>query len=78
MKPTILMERFPYRFMETKKRGWIEKYNIHTKRYAHMYEVDSERQMATLLEDSSYVLWLDPKNPPCYTRNAVSNPYPKS
>jgi len=54
MKPTVLMERFPYRFCELEERGWVEKYNLYTKRYSHMYEVGCERQMATLLEDAEY------------------------
>ena len=72
------MERFPYRFCELQERGWIEKYNLYTKRYSHMYEVGCERQMATLLEDAEYVKWLDPSGVPCYTTNKVTNPYPKS
>lgn len=72
------MERFPYRFCELQERGWIEKYNLYTKRYSHMYEVGCERQMATLLEDAEYCKWLDPEGPPCYTTSTVSNPYPKS
>ena len=78
MKPTVLMERFPYRFCELEERGWIEKYNLYTKRYSHMYEVGCERQMAVLLEDGEYVKWLDPEGVPCYTTSTVSNPYPKS
>jgi hypothetical protein len=78
MKPTVLMERFPYRFCELEERGWIEKYNLYTKRYSHMYEVGCERQMAVLLEDSEYCKWLDPEGVPCYTTNRVTNPYPKS
>jgi len=78
MKPTVLMERFPYRFCELEERGWVEKYNLYTKRYSHMYEVGCERQMAVLLEDGEYVKWLDPEGVPCYTTSTVSNPYPKS
>ena len=78
MTNTVLMERFPYRFLESEERGWVEKYNLHTKRYNHMYEVRCELQMATLLEDPQYVRWLDPEGIPCYTRSRVQNPYPKS
>ena len=78
MTNTVLMERFPYRFLESEERGWVEKYNLHTKRYNHMYEVGCELQMATLLEDPQYVRWLDPEGIPCYTRSRVQNPYPKS
>jgi len=78
MKPTVLLERFPYRFLETEERGWVEKYSIHTKRYAHMYEVADERQMAVLLDDFEYVKWLDPARPNCYVNGngRVPNPYP--
>ena len=76
MKPTILMERFPYRFCETEERGWVEKFSHDTKRYSHMYEVACEKQMAVLLEDSEYVKYLDPADVPCYTRSRIANPYP--
>ena len=78
MKPIVLMERFPYRFMETSERGWVEKFSHYTKRYSHMYEVADERQMAILLEDGEYCKWLDPEGVPCYTKSRVPNPYPKS
>jgi len=78
MKGKVLLERFPYRFVESEERGWVEKYNLYTKRYSHMYEVGCERQMAVLLEDGEYVKWLDPEGVPCYTTSTVSNPYPKS
>ena len=74
---TVLLERFPYRFVETEERGWVEKYNLFTKRYVHMYEVACERQMATLLDDSNYVKWLDPDGVPCYNNasGVVRHPY---
>ena len=72
---TILLERFPYRFVESEERGWVEKFSHTTKRYSHMYEVADERQMAVLLDDSEYVKWLDPSGPPCYTRSRIANPY---
>ena len=68
MTKRILLERYPYRFVETEERGWVEKYNIFTKRYALMYEVGCELQMAALLDDSEYVKWLDPDGVPCYNR----------
>ena len=77
MKTTVLLERFPYRFCESEERGWVEKFSYLTKRYSHMYEVGCENQMAALLDDSQYVLWLDPSNPPCYTRSRISAPYPQ-
>ena len=42
-----------------------------------MYEVGCEKQMATLLEDSEYVKWLDPSGVPCYTKSVIPNPYPQ-
>ena len=77
MKKTILLERFPYKFCETEERGWVEKYNLYTKRYTHMYEVCDERQMAVLLEDGEYVKWLDPDGVPCYnnSRGVYVHPY---
>jgi len=66
MKPKVLLERFPYRFLETDERGWVEKFNMDTKRYKHMYECGCERQMLTLLEDAEYVKWLDPEGVSCY------------
>ena len=75
---TTLLERFPYKFCETEERGWVEKYDIYTKRYRHMYEVACERQMATLLDDPDYCKWLDPAGVPCYNnaRGIIPNPYP--
>jgi hypothetical protein len=78
MKGKVLLERFPYRFMEAEERGWVEKYDLYTKRYSHMYEVACERQMMTLLDDIEYCKWLDPEGVPCYTTSTVTNPYPKS
>ena len=73
---TILLERYPYRYCETQERGWVEKYNLATKRYKHMYEVGCELQMATLLDDSEYVKWLDPEQPVCYNnKSRIVNPY---
>ena len=75
MKKTILLERFPYRFVESEERGWVEKYNLYTKRYSHMYEVGCELQMATLLDDREYVKWLDPEGIPCYVKSRIINPH---
>ena len=77
MKATVLMERFPYRYMETQERGWVEKFSHETKRYTHMYEVGCEQQMVCLLDDPEYVKILDPSKPPCYVRSRVSAPYNK-
>ena len=63
---TLLLERFPYRFIETEDRGYIEKFNDHSRRWCHMYECESELQMMTAMEDFQYCLWLDPDGVPCY------------
>ena len=66
---TILGEHYPYRFVEEKDRGYIEKYNYMTKRYHIMYECDSALQLVTALEDIEYCKWLDPEGVPCYRKN---------
>ena len=72
----VLLERFPYRFCEDTERGYIQKYSMTIKRYTHMYECDSQLQLATAMGDIDYVKWLDPENPPCYNnRSRVVNPY---
>ena len=74
----ILLEHYPYRFCESDKKdaGWIEKYNITTKRYFKMYECDSELQLATAMDDLNYCKWLDPDGIPCYnTSSRIRNPY---
>ena len=64
----ILMESYPYRFVENDKRdaGWIEKYNWVTKRYSKMYECDCPLQLTTAMEDLEYCKWLDPEGVACY------------
>ena len=74
---SVLLERFPYRFIETEERGFIEKYNLSTKRWSHMYECGCERQMLTAIEDIEYVKWLDPEGVPCYVKSTVTAPYPQ-
>lgn len=81
MKPTVIHERFPYRFTENGvlENGCpdyrIQKYNMDTKRYADMYLLDNSAQLSTCLDDSEYVKWLDPAGVPCYTKNRVTSPY---
>jgi hypothetical protein len=69
---TILLERYPYRFVEGDDRGYIEKFNGSTKRWTHMYECDSKVQLCTAMEDINYTRWLDPDGVPCYVRDSVS------
>ena len=72
----VLLERFPYRFCEETDRGYIQKYNLTTKRYTMMYECDSQLQLVTAMEDLDYCKWLDPEGIPCYNnRSRISNPY---
>lgn len=78
MKPTVLLERFPYRFVETEDRGWIEKYESKTKRYTHMYECGCQLQMTTAMEDIDYVRWLDPAGVPCYRHMRGDSVFPPS
>lgn len=66
MTKDVLMERFPYRFIENDERGYIEKFDDVTKRWRHMYECDSRRQLLTAMEDINYTRWLDPAGVPCY------------
>ena len=69
---SILLERFPYRYVEGDERGYIEKFNETTKRWVHMYECDSKLQLCTAMEDFEYTKWLDPEGVPCYIKDSVS------
>jgi len=64
----VLQERFPYRWCESDQQdsGWIDKFNMATKRYVRMYDCDSPLQLMTTMEDYQYTLWLDPEGVPCY------------
>ena len=64
----VLLERFPYRWCESDNQdsGWIDKFNMNTKRYIRMYDCDSPLQLTTAMEDFQYTLWLDPDGVPCY------------
>ena len=81
MKPNLIHERFPYRFVEcgTLENGMpdyrIQKFNMTTKRYADMYKLDNSMQLSVCLDDPEYVKWLDPEGIPCYTKNRVTSPY---
>ena len=76
----ILHETYPYRFCENddSSSGWIEKFNLITKRYSKMYECDSSRQLVTAMEDIEYCRWLDPEGVPYYRQgrgDVVKSPY---
>ena len=68
----ILLERFPYRYVETGvlENGMpdyrIQKAHEYTKRYSDMYLCDNQMQLLTAMEDYDYTLWLDPEGVPCY------------
>jgi hypothetical protein len=72
-KPTILLERFPYRYVQCgileingKPDFRIQKVDSYTGRYRDMYLLDNEMQLMTAMEDFEYVKWLDPDKVPCY------------
>jgi hypothetical protein len=75
----ILLERFPYRYVEcgTLENGFpdfrIQKAHEYTKRYSDMYLLDNRMQLLTAMEDFDYTLWLDPAGVPCYIKDRVSN-----
>jgi len=66
MKPNVLMERHPYRYVSvgTLENGFpdyrIQKFNDWTKRYSDMYLCDNQMQILTAIEDFEYTKWLDP------------------
>ena len=69
-KPIVLLERFPYRYVEcgTLENGFpdyrIQKADSYTGRYKDIYLCDNEMQLMTAMEDHDYTLWLDEQ--PCY------------
>jgi len=75
-KPTVLMERFPYRYVQVGKleiNGMpdcrIQKVDSYTGRYKDIYLCDNEMQLLTAMEDFDYTKWLDPDMVPCYVRD---------
>ena len=75
-KPTVLMERFPYRYVQVgtleingKPDYRIQKVDSYTGRYRDMYLCDNEMQLMTAMEDFEYTKWLDPDRVPCYVRD---------
>ena len=66
-KPTIILERSPYRYIQCgtlEINGMpdyrIQKFNEWTKRYSDMYLLDNQMQLDVCLEDPEYTKWLDP------------------
>ena len=79
-KPTVLLERFPYRYVQVGKLEIndfpdcrIQKVDSYTGRYRDMYLCDNEMQLMTAMEDFEYTKWLDPDNVPCYVKDSVSS-----
>ena len=73
----ILLERYPYRYIEcgTLENGFpdyrIQKANEWTKRYSDMYLCDNQMQILTAMEDFEYTKWLDPDRVPAYVKDCV-------
>ena len=80
-KPTVLLERFPYRYVQTgtlengKPDCRIQKMSSFSKRYTDMYLCDNEMQLMTAMEDHDYTCWLDPDNVPAYRKDVARNMY---
>ena len=78
MKPTVLLDRFPYRYVEcgSLENGMpdyrIQKVDSWTGKYQDMYLCDNGMQMTTAMEDFEYTKWLDPDRVPCYIKDDVS------
>ena len=75
-KPTILMDKFPYRYIQSgtleingKPDYRIQKVDSYTGRYRDMYLCDNQMQMMTAMEDFEYTKWLDPDMVPCYVKD---------
>ena len=74
----ILLERFPYRYVEcgTLENGFpdyrIQKANTWSKRYSDMYLLDNQMQLLTAIDDFEYTKWLDPERVTCYIKDSVS------
>jgi hypothetical protein len=75
----ILLERFPYRYVECgtleingKPDYRVQKANSWSKRYTDMYLFDNQMQLLTAMDDFEYTKWLDPEGVPCYVRDSVS------
>ena len=70
----VIMERFPYRYVESgtlengKPDFRIQKMDNWTKRYKDMYHCDNSMQLTTAIEDFEYTKWLDPAGVPAYRK----------
>ena len=75
-KPTVLLERFPYRYVQVgtleingKPDCRIQKVDAYTGRYRDMYLCDNEMQLMTAMDDNDYTCWLDPDMVPAYVKD---------
>jgi hypothetical protein len=75
-KPTVLMEQFPYRYVQVgvleingKPDCRIQKIDTYTGRYKDMYLCDNEMQLMVAMEDYDYTCWLDSDRVPCYVKD---------
>ena len=78
MKPTVLLERFPYRYVQSGilDNGTpdyrIQKVDSYSGKYKDMYLCDNVMQLDTAMEDFEYTKWLDPAGVPCYRKDIAS------
>lgn len=74
----ILLEKFPYRYVEKGEleNGFpdyrIQKVDSYTGKYHDMYLCDNQMQLMTAMEDYDYTCWLDPVGVPCYRKDQVT------
>ena len=78
MKTKVLLEQFPYRYVESGilENGMpdfrIQKVDSYTGKYKDMYLCDNQMQLMTAMDDFEYTKWLDPDTVPCYIKDEVS------
>lgn len=80
MKTEVLLERFPYRYVQcgTLEINGMPDYRIQkvdswSGNYRDMYLCDNEMQLMTAMEDHDYTCWLDPANVPAYRKDSVTS-----
>ena len=77
-KVTVLLERFPYRYVQCGmlENGFpdyrIQKVDSYTDKYKDMYLLDNSTQLDYAMEDLEYTKWLDPDGVPSYVKNVVT------
>ena len=80
IKPKVLMESFPYRYvtkgkipLNGKRDCRIQTYNANTKRWVDTYLCDNEMQLMAAMEDKQYTLWLHGET--CYRSDSSRQHY---